>query len=363
MLDLVIDGNAFINVAISVTKNIAFRDREHGPHYVENLTEGGYSLKESIRISFRDFFFRYLNSTISSIGTTPAHVHFVMDSKSWRRKAFREFFDGTQTSNKDPIEYKGHRVTDDMKHVFFDYVEKAIFPLLIKEHVINYVKVSGTEGDDLIAYLCGLGNDTIVFSVDQDLIQLVRNDTHNVALILPKQNHKAKRLFYKEPIAVDTTDDIFDGPSVSEFKRAIDHLKSYDYEVQAFDTTHEVLSKILSGDKSDNIPRLPKLTPMKAGAVMKDILEFENVLRKLEDRDLDLIGAIARRVSLETKAAPEDYDKILNHINANITLILLSTRVLPSGILESIETYFKNNPPTRFSSRGLAEVKNNKFRI
>ena len=61
-MDLIIDGNAFINVAISVTKSLSMRDkRTADAYYVSDLfNDDSFILKEHIRTSFRNFFLLFL---------------------------------------------------------------------------------------------------------------------------------------------------------------------------------------------------------------------------------------------------------------------------------------------------------------
>ena len=56
-MDFVIDGNAYLNVAISVSRNIAFRDKTIGADYfVEDvLNEGEFILKDQVKVQFRNF--------------------------------------------------------------------------------------------------------------------------------------------------------------------------------------------------------------------------------------------------------------------------------------------------------------------
>ena len=92
-MNLIIDGNAFINVAISVTKSVTLRDKLISEvYYVEDLLEDGFKLKDKVRISFRNFCFTYLNSLISATSTPPDEVHIVFDSKSWRKEYTDNFF-------------------------------------------------------------------------------------------------------------------------------------------------------------------------------------------------------------------------------------------------------------------------------
>ena len=108
-MDLIIDGNAFINVAISVTKTLSSKDKRAGDvYYVNDLfNDGGFILKDHVRITFRNFCFTYLNSLIAPISSHPERVHIVFDSSSWSKEYTNEFFKNSDFKTiSAPTEFK-----------------------------------------------------------------------------------------------------------------------------------------------------------------------------------------------------------------------------------------------------------------
>ena len=93
-MNYLIDGNAYINVAVNVVKKILSKDRSIGDEYYmpDIFNEGRYMLKETSRIKFRDFCLNYLTSLISPVYNEVDEVHIVFDSKSWRKKYVKEHF-------------------------------------------------------------------------------------------------------------------------------------------------------------------------------------------------------------------------------------------------------------------------------
>ncbi len=92
--------------------------------------------------------------------------------------------------------------------MFFDYFQQVLIPVLSEKCGINYYRLKGTEGDDLIAYLCEtLGKDILIYSVDQDLKQLVGSFNRNILLIVPKQMSKAKKIFIPQNLVPDLAED------------------------------------------------------------------------------------------------------------------------------------------------------------
>ena len=143
-MDFIIDGNAYINVAISVTKSICYRNKSIGSNYYVNdifsEDDNAYILKEEVKLKFRDFCLNYLNSLIAPIGNRIDRVHLVFDSKSWRKEYIKEFFKNDKfTSNvaPDKFEYKANRKKDDKIHLFFNYFQEEIIKHLSLNTGIN----------------------------------------------------------------------------------------------------------------------------------------------------------------------------------------------------------------------------------
>lgn len=375
-MDLIIDGNAFINVAISVTKSVAFKDKRVGETYYVNdlFNEGNFMLKEQIKVSFRNFCFTYLNSLIAPIGSSLNHVHFVFDSKSWRKDYISSFFESSEfKTSSAPTEftYKGNRKYDDHQYLFFDYFQQVIIPALEEKCGVNQYRFKNTEGDDIIAYLCSiLKDDVLIYSVDQDLKQLVENPSKNVLLIVPKQMSKTKKLFVPTNLVPDKADDEEDSFfSLSEshiggstIDKVIKSIKSKDYVEHRVNISEEVLSKILLGDKSDNIPKVTSLTPSKAKKVILSLQQkFDtNLIDLMDDLDSSFIDAFLKEIVEVNKIKDQDkIDEIRAHLVFNIKIIRLSIKVFPDEIREALEKHFKSYSINKFSVRDFTALKNN----
>ena len=375
-MDLIIDGNAFINVAISVTKSVSLKDKRVGETYYVNdlFNEGNFLLKEQVKISFRNFCFTYLNSLIAPIGTSLKKVHFVFDSKSWRKEYISSFFEASQfktTSAPTEFTYKGNRKYDDHQYLFFDYFQNVIVPALTEKCGVNVYRFKSTEGDDIIAYLCDiLKDDLLIYSVDQDLKQLVENPAKNVLLIVPKQMSKTKKLFVSATLVPDKADDEVDSffslndshITGSTVEKVIKNIKSKDYVEHTVNATEEVLSKILLGDKSDNIPKLTNLTPSKAKKIISNLQQkFDGRLIALMDHlDSTLIDEIISEIVEANKVKDQDkIDEIRAHLIFNIKIIRLSINVFPNEIREALEKFFESYSISNFSARDFNILKNN----
>ena len=375
-MDLIIDGNAFINVAISVTKTQTARDkRTDETYYVNDLfNDGGFILKEHVRLVFRNFCFTYLNSLIAPIGPTLDRVHFVFDSKSWRKEYTTNFFERSDfKTSSAPTEfaYKGNRRYDDHQYLFFDYFQQVIISALNEKCGVNYYRFKSTEGDDIIAYLCEKSDrDVLIYSVDQDLKQLVGIADKNVMLIVPKQMSKTKKIFVPTTLIPDKAEDEIDDffslseshISGSSTDKVIRAFKNKDFAEQGVNLTDEVLNKVLLGDKSDNIPKITGVSPSKANKVITALttLHGEKLISLLDELDEEFILSFIKEISIVNKLKDQDkIDELREHLIFNIKIIRLSTKVFPEEIREALQGFFSDYTYLKFNHREFNSLKNN----
>lgn len=375
-MDLIIDGNAFINVAISVTKSLSAKDkRTSDAYYVNDLfNDDGFMLKDHVRVTFRNFCFTYLNSLITPISSHPERVHIVFDSTSWRKEYTNEFFknsDFKTSSAPTEFKYKGNRKYDDHQYLFFDYFQHILMPQLVDRAGINQYKFKGTEGDDIIAYLCDIiSDDILIYSVDQDLKQLTGTPNKNVLLITPKQMAKTKRLFVPTQLvptaANEEIDNFFSLSDVhitgATIEKTISNLASKDYVEYKVDLVEDVLSKILLGDKSDNIPKITSVSPAKAKKVIAAVYDKfgESFISLLDELNESVIAGVVEEIQTINKIKDQDkIDEIREHLLFNIRLTRLSIKVFPDEIRESLVDFFNDYSITRFNFREFTNLKNN----
>jgi 5'-3' exonuclease len=375
-MDLIIDGNAFINVAISVTKSLSAKDKRTGDAYYVNdlFNDDGFMLKEHVRVTFRNFCFTYLNSLITPISSHPERVHIVFDSTSWRKEYTNEFFknsDFKTSSAPTEFKYKGNRKYDDHQYLFFDYFQHILMPQLVDRAGINQYKFKGTEGDDIIAYLCDIiSDDILIYSVDQDLKQLTGTPNKNVLLITPKQMAKTKRLFVPTQLvptaANEEIDNFFSLSDVhitgATIEKTISNLASKDYVEYKVDLVEDVLSKILLGDKSDNIPKITSVSPAKAKKVIAAVYDKfgESFISLLDELNESVIAGVVEEIQTINKIKDQDkIDEIREHLLFNIRLTRLSIKVFPDEIRESLVDFFNDYSITRFNFREFTNLKNN----
>jgi hypothetical protein len=348
-MNLIIDGNAFLNVAVSIVKNILANDKRIGEKYYVSdlLNDDKFILKQGSKDSFKSFSTNYFGSILAPFKENIQSVFFVFDSKSWRKQYIKEHF---ETHGEGGFSYKGQRKYDDKIYLFFEYFQTEILNIISDEYGVVVNRVPGAEGDDLIAYICeNLKEDICIWSVDKDLTQLLESNKRKVILIMPKQMTKYKKIY--------TTDDfgkVENSPEVNLFDfdiEAIDNsavtniindLTQKDYQHLTIDPTLDILTKCLAGDSSDNIPRVhPKMTASKVTRVIDQIKESYNwkeVISLIDSGDSGLFNLICE-VSCDTLKIkdPGESKTLGNNIQRNKTLVRLNTKLFPTEVLESIK--------------------------
>ena len=347
-MNLVIDGNAFLNVAVSIAKNILANDKRIGEKYYVSdlLNDDKFILKQASKDTFRTFSINYFGSILAPFKDNINSVFFVFDSKSWRKKYIKEHF---EAHGEGDFSYKGQRKYDDKIYLFFEFFQTEILQTIADEYGVIVSRVPGAEGDDLIAYICeNLHEDICIWSVDKDLTQLLEDNKRKIILMMPKQMTKYKKIYTTEDFgqADEAEVDLFnfniDSIDGSAIVNIISDLTKKDYKHLTVDPTLDIITKCLAGDPSDNIPRVhPKMTPSKLEKIIAQIklsIPWKEVKSYIDSGNPILIDFL-REVTCETLKIKDlgEWKTIENNINRNKTLVRLNTSVFPKEVVESIK--------------------------
>jgi len=377
-MDFVVDGNAYLNVAVSVARNIAFRDKSIGSKYYVNdiLNDGEFILKEQVKIQFRNFCLNYFYSLIAPIGKKISRVHLVFDSKSWRKDYIQKFFAREESFSDslvtpDAFVYKGNRKRDNMIYLFFEYFQNEIVPSLISRTGMNYYRITGTEGDDIIAYLCEILNtDVIVYTVDGDIAQLTYSHGKNVIVIYPKQQRKHKKLCLPQDFTPDVADSEEDNffclseshITTSAISQTINSLKEKEYVEYIIEPVLDIFTKIFRGDKKDNIPKMDKMTPIKTNKMIELIQhEYGNKAVDLLDTfDETFVNFVVKNISILNKVSDiNQLSDTKKHFIFNTRLIRLSSNMFPEYVKDNLMTAIIREDFTKFNFKNFTNLKNN----
>lgn len=241
---LLIDGNYFLHSRLFVLP------RKKGQKLLENF-DSQSQLMRKLCIDFA--------SEVRKMRPFIDQIVVAVDAKSWRKDLFPE------------AEYKGTRTHDDSVDwsAVFD-VYKEFQNVLAKRGVVVH-QINGAEADDVLfgwsTQLNNEGRNCIVWTGDRDLIQLVNYNNATDAYTLWYYNSKRTLLAFEgfsDILTEDIQDDysnedlLFDmsaglsasGLSKKELRTWIDKNKVNVQEVNCDDF---IFTKILQGDKSDNI--------------------------------------------------------------------------------------------------------------
>ena len=369
-MNIVIDGNAFLNVSASIVKNMLQQDKRIGEKYFVNdlFDDSKFLLKQQAAVSFRTFVINYFSSIVSPFKGSTGAVFFVFDSKSWRKEYIKQFFK-EDDKQEGQFEYKGNRKYDDKIYLFFELFQNEIMSEL-KEMGAVSARILGAEGDDLIAHIVdNFNGDICIWSVDKDLIQLLETGERSVILVTPKMMTKNKRVIVAHNKQEEKPADIFnfesavDNSNLDELLKEFTHRSFVKYEV---DPAEELMLKILGGDPSDTIPRVhPKMTKSKIEAVISALKQNQGdwsmLVHKLRTNDPYVKDMITEASVKELKLASQEVqDQFRKTLDFNIKIICLSIDHVPAKLSGSIRESFDFNSINRFDINAFKKYHSSK---
>lgn len=281
-------------------------------------------------------------------------VVLTVDSKSWRKDLYPD------------AEYKGTRKQSsnvDWNAVYFVYEE---FQKILASHGVTVHQIQGAEADDVIfgwsTALNNRGKSCIVWSGDRDLIQLVNYSKTNDAHTIWYYNTR-KSLYAYQGFEEDMIESASSGLSKDDmlFNMGGEHMSRDQYQdnilgwVQAnkvsiteIDCDEFIFKKILTGDKSDNIPSVVTWQKeMKTGKLRTysitdktaDII-YNQFIKECDNFTIDYLF----NNEYKDKLADIVY-RVIGHSNIglikisiqnNISLMLLHVKTIPDPIQKAI---------------------------
>jgi len=355
---LIIDGNYFIHSRLFVLP------RKKGVQLLGD-DEGKSQFMRKLCIDFA--------SETRKMSPFVDQIVLAIDSKSWRKDLFPE------------AQYKGTRTQkSDVNWDSVFYVYKEFQDVLAKQGVIIN-RVNGAEADDILfgwsTQLNTTGKNTIVWTGDRDLIQLVDYNNANESYSLWYYNTKRKLIAFegfgdvinaRKTDKMSSDDLLFNmGGSDAMHDDAKEKLqawiKSNGVDIEEINCDDFIFLKILQGDKSDNIKsvvtwekesstgkiRTFSITEKVATRVLSRYKEIEGdfIIDHFFNKDrvdiiVDLIHEIVGKLEKE---------EIKVRFNQNLDLMLLHFNTIPDpiqkGIYEAIERDLNIEPSISKLSR------------
>ena len=293
-------------------------------------------------------------SEMRKLKTFVDDVVLTVDSKSWRKDLYPE------------ADYKGTRKQNENVEWSAVYAVYEEFQRILATKGVTVHQIQGAEADDVLfgwsTMLNDRGKSCIVWTGDRDLIQLVNYSTANDAHTIWYYNTK-KSLFAYEGFVKDmelsaasdlSTEDMLFNMGGQHMMRdnyqrqILEWITANKIEVSEVDCDHFIFNKILTGDKSDNIPSvLTWQKELKAGTLRK-----YSITDKMADAIYDQFIKECQSFTVENLFSNELKDKLVDiiyrvvgtgntnlikgNLTNNIALMLLHTKTIPDPIQRAI---------------------------
>lgn len=314
---LIIDGNFILNkLVFTLHKN--------------NLLYGG--LHKALEVAVLSYRRMYPFST----------SYIVSDSrgKSWRKDI--------------DSEYKATRKKDsdiDWEFVFGAYSE---FKESMKTKGFKVLEYPEVEGDDFISYLVDKHNiksdcnviitndydikQKVFFSLNPLYINIISNEMYNKQKVFLPKNYQ----IFLNDLCKLKNDDIFELNDNGDFIRLIKGFIEK-FEVIEIDNIESLVTKLISGDTSDNISSIWSVTKngKKRGIGdkgAKDLIEKYKVeFGELDINDKDLYDNIADLIVEKKKLNKSDIIDIKSNLDRNMKLIYLDMSNIPVEIVNKMK--------------------------
>ena len=336
---LVIDGNYFVHSRLFVLP------RKKGQMLLSD-DESKAQLMRKLSID--------LASEVRKMRPFVDQIVMAIDSKSWRKDLFPD------------AQYKGTRVAKsdvDWESVFNIYSE---FQSILEKQGVIVHQVNGAEADDILfgwsTQLNATGKNCIVWTGDRDLIQLVNYNNANESYTLWYYNTKRKLLAFEgfekvlnsrktEEMSNDdllfnmSSDEVLHDETKENLQKWV---QSNGVSIEEINCDDFIFTKILQGDKSDNIKsvvtweketkggkiRTYSITDKSAYKILEKYKETEGEFYIDHFFNKDRVNLLVDIIYKEIGKI--DKQEIKLRFNQNLDLMLLHFNTIPDPIQKLI---------------------------
>lgn len=352
---LVIDGNYFL------FKTLYVASQSSGELLGTTEDREVYVRKLAIDLAYQ---IRLMDGFIDQVVWT-------LDSRSWRKDFFPQ------------AEYKATRKQD--SSINWDGFTQATadFRDILARHGAQISKVAGAEGDDLIYAWCtanmAAGKSTIIMTGDRDMMQLVSMNPAGSAhtmLWAPVQKQFYIPIGLKERITHQPSDFFESLRSSTSGHETITRLLETmpakgKASIAEVDPVEVMFCKVLTGDTGDNVPpaywyttkdrngktRTYGVTLDKAMAVVEEFCKRHGELNPLFLHSAEHIRDLANILVRVANAKYMSPEQIIGNINVNVSLMILSARTIPEGILDEMFKHIEEQGDYRADMSRLMNMK------
>ena len=281
-------------------------------------------------------------------------VVLTVDSKSWRKDLYPE------------SDYKGTRKQSSSVNWTNVYSVYEDFQKILAEKGVTVHQIQGAEADDVIfgwsTALNNRGKSCVVWSGDRDLIQLVNysktNDAHTLWYYNTKKSLYAYEGFERDMLESDASsmsnDDLLFNMGGEHMTRdsyqsnIMNWVKDLKINITEVDCDRFIFNKILTGDKSDNIPSVVTWQKEMKGGKLRTYSITDKMADSIYDQFVEELDnfTIEYLFNNEHRTALTDIIyRVVGHTNQalikaslsnNIGLMLLHIKTIPDSIQEAI---------------------------
>ena len=275
-----------------------------------------------------------LESVINQYGNSVHSVHYVFDSKpNWRTEYLR-----TISGN---VEYKQNRKESSFNHENFIKTISLYQHVLMNDTDLFVHKYDMLESDDIISYLADhyfdCGASTIIISSDSDFKQKLKCVDGKVIAMYDidskKQTHYVKRIAQTdgaEEILVEDfdIDSLYNADVESNLLYVHESIQSNKEEI---DPHKSFFIKVLSGDKSDNVPSVytnqsgVSFGKQRAENLYETIKEHKTIEDLVDDDDYKIFIA-SEIIAMCKEKNIGVLQSIVDNIYRNLLLICLNSK-------------------------------------
>lgn len=271
------------------------------------------------------------------------NVYLVSDSKerSWRKELHQN--------------YKSNRKKD--SDIDWSFVYKAYDEFKQNIKGVKLLEYPRIEGDDWIAFLVQKSNEknqsNFIVSNDHDIKQLIGFNLENEWInFMSNEMYNQEKIFlpknyqiFLNKISNKNNDDIFNLNDNTEFLSLMNRFVNK-YQLNEIDNMESLITKIISGDTSDNISSVyqsNKSGKVRGIGVKGAFSIYESYLSEFGEpslNDPDLFENIADLICEKKKVSKSNISSIVDRINENMKLIDLRLGSFPDEIIRNMEKVY-----------------------
>jgi 5'-3' exonuclease len=274
-----------------------------------------------------------------------ANVFLVSDSKekSWRKNLMGD--------------YKSQRKKD--SDIDWSFVYKTYEDFKSNVKGVKILEAPTIEGDDWISLVISetnkLGQSNVIISNDHDIKQLLSfnleplwinfmtNEMYNQEKLFLPKNYK----MFLDKVVNSNNDDIFNLNDNSDFLKLFNRFLNK-YQVFEIDSLQSLITKVISGDVSDNIQSVFQITKngkrrgIGAKGAYTIFEEYSSEFGEPSLLDPDLFENIADIICEKKKVSKSNITTIVERIKENMILVDLRVETLPNDIVNKMKQIYEN---------------------